>query len=114
MRPGALATLLLFLSSPLFAQNDSSTTPAGPAAASSDLVRLGGQVLLAGKTYEYDRVLADEIGPRLTGSANYNKAVDWAAGEFERIGLSNVHREGWEIAASWEPEIWATGRILVP
>jgi len=70
--------------------------------------------MLAGKAYEYDRVLADEIGPRLTGSANYVKAADWAFSEFNRMGLSNVHRESWEIDSTWEPETWADGRILVP
>jgi len=78
------------------------------------LVSLGGQLMLAGKAYEYDRVLADEIGPRLTGSANYTKAGDWADSEFNRLGLSNVHRESWEIDATWEPEVWASARILAP
>ncbi len=71
-------------------------------------------MLLGGKAYEYDRVLADEIGPRLTGSDNYEKAVDWAVAEFQRMGLSNVHREGWQLDAAWEPETFATGRILAP
>jgi len=90
--------------------------PIGATDATSNLalVRLGGQLLLAGKAYEYDRVLADDIGPRLTGSPNYVKAVDWAIAEFTRMGLSNVHRESWEIAATWEPEMYATASILAP
>ena len=82
------------------------------AATNAALVRLGGQLMLAGKAYEYDRVLADDIGPRLTGSPNYGKAADWALSEFKRIGLSNAHQESWEISATWEPETWATARIL--
>ena len=97
----------------------SAGTPAAPApaldpAAQAALVRLGGQLMVAGKAYEYDRVLADDIGPRLTGSANYVKAADWATGEFTRLGLSNVHHESWEIGATWEPETWASARILKP
>jgi carboxypeptidase Q len=80
----------------------------------SDLVRLGGQMMLAGQAYEYDRHLADEIGPRLTGSANYVKAVEWAESEFKRVGLENVHGESWEIPATWEPETPATARIILP
>jgi len=84
------------------------------AATSADLVRLGGQLMFAGKAYEYDRVLADDIGPRLTGSPNYIKAADWVLSEFKRLGLQNAHQEGWEIGATWEPETWATARILSP
>src|ERR1700734_3071724 len=83
------------------------TTPADQAS----LVRLAGQLLVAGKAYEYDRQLADEIGPRLTGSPNYVKATDWAVAEFNRLGLANVHKEAWEIPAAWEPETVATGRM---
>jgi carboxypeptidase Q len=78
------------------------------------LVKLGGQLLVAGKAYEYDRQLADEIGPRLTGSANYVKATDWAAAEFSRLGLTNVHKEAWDIPAAWEPETVATARMIAP
>jgi carboxypeptidase Q len=80
----------------------------------SALVRLGSQLLLTGKAYDYDRHLADDIGPRLTGSANYVKAAAWAEAEFARLGLSNVHHESWEMPATWEPETLATARILKP
>lgn len=78
------------------------------------LVKLGGQLMVAGKAYEYDRQLADEIGPRLTGSANYVKATDWAIAEFTRLGLTHVHKESWEIPATWEPETLATASIVAP
>jgi hypothetical protein len=80
----------------------------------SALVRLGGQLMMAGKAYDYDRHLADDIGPRLTGSANSNEAAGWAESEFTRLGLANVHRESWEIPATWEPETLATARLLKP
>ena len=93
---------------------------AAPGAAKLDpateqaLVKLGGQLMVDGKAYDYDRHLADDIGPRLTGSDNYMKAAAWAADEFRRMGLSNVREEDWEITAAWEPEVWATGEILEP
>ncbi len=80
----------------------------------SSLIRLGGQMMLAGKAYEYDRELADEIGPRLTGSANYVRATEWATAEFTRLGLANVHKESWTIPATWEPETLATARMILP
>jgi carboxypeptidase Q len=85
-----------------------------PPADQSSLVRLAGQLLVAGKAYEYDRQLADEIGPRLTGSPNYVKATGWAVAEFTRLGLANVHQESWEIPAAWEPETVATARMILP
>jgi carboxypeptidase Q len=78
------------------------------------LVKLGGQWMIADQAYEYDRHLADDIGPRLTGSANYVKATDWGVAEFKRLGLANVHKESWEIPAAWEPETDAVARILTP
>jgi hypothetical protein len=100
---------------PVFAQ---SAPPAEskplPPETQSALVRLGGQLMMAGKAYDYDRHLADDIGPRLTGSANYNEAAAWAESEFTRLGLANVHRESWEIPATWEPETLATARLLKP
>ncbi len=78
------------------------------------LQQLAGNMLLSGQAYEYDRQLADGIGPRLTGSANYVKATDWAMAEFTKLGLKNVHRESWTIPATWEPETVGTGRILEP
>ena len=72
-----------------------------------------GDVLVSGKAYEYDEHLADEIGPRLTGSASFMKSAAWAESEFKALGLTNVHTEGWTIPATWEPES-ASGRILSP
>ncbi|MGA8041860.1 MAG: M20/M25/M40 family metallo-hydrolase, partial [Terracidiphilus sp.] len=79
-----------------------------------ELVRLGGQMMLAGKAYPYDEHLADDIGPRLTGSANYEKAVAWAEDEFKRLGLKNVHGEEWVIPATWEPEGPVTAKMIAP
>jgi len=80
-----------------------------------DAVRqLIGDTILNSQAYEYDQHLADSIGPRLTGSANYTRAADWTAQKFTALGLSNVHTEDWTIPATWEPEVPAVGRILKP
>ncbi len=72
-----------------------------------------GDILLNGQAYEYDRQLADTIGPRLTGSPIYMRAAGWAEQHLRDLGLSNVHTELWTIPATWEPES-ASGRILTP
>jgi carboxypeptidase Q len=102
---------------PLAAADGASPTPVAMtiAADTRTAVRqLIGDSLLNGQAYEYDRQLADSIGPRLTGSANFQKAVSWAVQKFQALGLSNVHTEEWTIPATWEPELPATGNIVTP
>ncbi len=78
------------------------------------LQQLTGNIVLSGQAYECDRQLADTIGPRLTGSANYMRAADWAQSKFREAGLINVHTEMWTIPNTWEPDVPATGHILTP
>ena len=73
-----------------------------------------GDVMVNGQAYEYDRQLADTIGPRLTGSDNYVHAVTWAQEQFKTLGLANVHTEPFTIPVAWEPDGPATGRIVSP
>ena len=76
--------------------------------------KLIGDILVNGKAYDYDRHLADHIGPRLTGSDNYVHAVSWALDQFKSLGLNNVHTEAFTMPALWEPETAATGNIVDP
>ncbi|HTD95342.1 MAG TPA: M20/M25/M40 family metallo-hydrolase [Edaphobacter sp.] len=78
------------------------------------ITQLVGDIMVNGKAYDYDRHLADNIGPRLTGSDNYVHAVSWAVDQFKSLGLKNVHTEPFTMPALWEPEVLATGHILEP
>jgi len=46
--------------------------------------------------------LCDVIGPRITGSANLEKANKWAAEKMKEYGLTNVKLEPWEIPVAWD------------
>ncbi len=46
--------------------------------------------------------LCDVIGPRITGSANLEKANKWAEAKMKEYGLTNVKLEPWEIPVAWE------------
>jgi carboxypeptidase Q len=48
-----------------------------------------------GDTFAWTRlsVLTDSIGHRLSGSAQLNRAIEWAVEEMKRDGLENVHTE---------------------
>jgi carboxypeptidase Q len=45
------------------------------------------------QAYEKLCYLCDRIGPRLSGSKNLERAVDWAAEQMRRDGLSNVRKQ---------------------
>ena len=51
------------------------------------------------KNLEY---LSDQIGGRLTGSANLEKANKWTAAKMKEYGLENVRLDPWEIPYGWE------------
>src|SRR5256714_447554 len=89
----SLLALLLF-----FLPQSRAQTPPERAAAS----RLIGEVFANGQQLNYVSALSDRIGSRLTGTANARRAEEWAEGEMKRLGLVNVRREPYRMAASWE------------
>jgi carboxypeptidase Q len=111
----ACVTLLFFVPLLVFAQSSATGGPFSISPETRDAVRqLIGDSVLDGKAYEYDGHLADMIGPRLTGSANFMRAAEWVEQQFKALGLANIHTEQWTIPATWEPDVPATGRILTP
>ncbi len=62
------------------------------------------------KNLEY---LADEIGARLTGSPNLDKASHWTEQRFKDYGLENVHLESWSVPHTWTRGP-IQGRIVSP
>ena len=52
---------------------------------------------------EFGSALADDIGGRLTGSPNMQKANDWTRDELTRLGLVNAHLDDWgEFGMGWQ------------
>jgi carboxypeptidase Q len=111
MKPAVVAGSLLIAAGAPPASTAAMTVAPETRAAERQLL---GDSLLNGQAYEYDRQLADSIGPRLTGSANFQAAVSWAEQQFKALGLSEIHTEEWTIPAAWEPEIAAAGTIVSP
>jgi Zn-dependent M28 family amino/carboxypeptidase len=54
-----------------------------------------------------------QIGPRLTGSPQVDRASHWTEEQFRGLGLGNVHLESWSIANSWTRGP-ASGRVTSP
>ena len=57
--------------------------------------------------------LLDVIGPRLTGSAAMQRAIDWTQQKFREYGASDVHAESWDFGKGWTRGP-ATMRMLAP
>jgi carboxypeptidase Q len=54
----------------------------------TDLSQIGAAALSSNYGYEQLSYLTDSIGPRLTGSAQHQAAVDYVAGEMRKLGLT--------------------------
>src|SRR3954469_5474859 len=65
-----------------------------------------------GKSLVYLRALT-EAGPRLTGSASYQRAAEWSAQQFRAMGITQVALEPFTIERGWE-RVSARGRIVAP
>jgi len=78
-------------------------------------VRLSTIAKAANKTYAYPDIerLADQIGPRLTGSAAAHLAEQYVLERMREIGLSHVHAEAWSLARSWQRGP-ATASLVAP
>src|SRR5260370_41498558 len=54
------------------------------------------------KVMEHLQYLTDIYGPRLTGSAEFKEAADWALKRLQEYGLANGHLEKWgRFGRSW-------------
>jgi carboxypeptidase Q len=65
------------------------------------LVKIAGEGLVESHAFEYLTQLSDDIGARVTGSPESQKAVDWSLAKMHAIGLENVHAEKFQIWRGW-------------
>ena len=63
---------------------------------------LVGDIYAGGRALEYLEVLADELGPRLTGSAQYQRSVQWAAEQLRSMGIAQVRLEPVVLKHGWQ------------
>jgi carboxypeptidase Q len=66
----------------------------------------------SGQSLAYVRGLT-AAGPRLTGSAAYQRAAEWSADQFRAMGITQVALEPFTIEHGWE-RVSARARIVVP
>jgi carboxypeptidase Q len=65
--------------------------------------RIREEGLMHSHIMEYGSALADDIGPRLTGSPNMAKANAWTRDQLTAMGCVNAHLEDWgEFGMGWQ------------
>ena len=65
------------------------------------LVKIAGQGLVESHAFEYLTQLSDDVGARVTGSPQSQKAVEWSLSKMRGIGHENVHAEKFQIWRGW-------------
>jgi hypothetical protein len=73
--------------------NEDGTKPA--------LVKIAGEGMLDSHAYQYLTELSDDVGARVTGSPQAQKAIEWGLAKMKAIGLENVHAEKWQLWRGW-------------
>jgi carboxypeptidase Q len=73
--------------------NEDGTKPA--------LVKIAGEGMLDSHAFQYLTELSDDVGSRVTGSPQAQKAVEWGVAKMRAMGLENVHAEKWQLWRGW-------------
>jgi carboxypeptidase Q len=65
------------------------------------LTKIAGEGMMNSHAFEYLTELSDNVGARVTGTPEAQKAVDWGIAKMRGIGLENVHAEKWQLWRGW-------------
>lgn len=85
------------------ASADSRSVPKGPDEDGTKpaLVKIAGEGLFNSHAFQYLTELSDDVGSRVTGSPEAQKAIQWGQAKMRAIGLENVHAESWQLWKGW-------------
>ena len=77
------------------------------------LTSIAGRGMMDSPAYGYLQELSDDIGARVTGSAQAARAVEWGLAKMKSLGLENVHAETWTMWRGWT-RISARAELFAP
>jgi hypothetical protein len=77
------------------------------------LIKIAGEGMMNSHAFQYLTELSDNVGARLTGTPEAQKAIDWGMAKMRGIGLENVHAEKWQLWRGWKRGI-ADAELLSP
>jgi carboxypeptidase Q len=66
------------------------------------LTKIAGEGMMNSHAFEYLTELSDNVGARVTGTSEAQKAIDWGIAKMRAIGLENVHAEKWQLWRGWK------------
>src|ERR1700737_5014726 len=66
------------------------------------LTKIAGEGMMNSHAFQYLTELSDNVGARVTGSPEAQKAIDWGIAKMRTIGLENVHAEKWHLWRGWK------------
>lgn len=66
------------------------------------LTKIAGEGMMNSHAFEYLTELSDNVGARVTGTPEAQKAIDWGVAKMRAIGLENVHAEKWQLWRGWK------------
>jgi carboxypeptidase Q len=102
---------------PLLAATDAHTSPSTSSAPDEGTLKALAAVAGAGTMethpYGYLEELSDDIGARVTGTPDAERAIAWGVDKMKAIGLENVHTEPWQITRGWT-RVSADAEIISP
>jgi len=103
----ATAVAIVFTCAPVLpalpqaAAQKQSTASALDSATLQSLAAVAGQAMMQPTAYTYLEQLSDDIGARVTGSPEGQRAIDWGVATMKSIGLENVHAESYQVFRGW-------------
>jgi carboxypeptidase Q len=66
------------------------------------LVKIAGEGMMNSHAFQYLTELSDNVGARVTGTPEAQRAIDWGIAKMRAIGLENVHAEKWQLWRGWK------------
>jgi carboxypeptidase Q len=77
------------------------------------LTKIAGEGMMNSHAFQYLTELSDNVGARVTGTPEAQKAIDWGIAKMRAMGLENVHAEKWQLWRGWKRGT-AEGELLAP
>src|SRR6202048_3031483 len=77
------------------------------------LTKIAGEGMMNSHAFQYLTELSDNVGARVTGTPEAQKAIDWGIAKMRAIGLENVRAEKWQLWRGWKRGT-ADGELLAP
>ncbi len=98
---GGIAAVALLAALGMGAENKAAAKGPDEDGTKPALVKIAGEGMLDSHAFQYLTELSDDVGPRVTGSAQAQKAVEWGLAKMRAMGLENVHAEKWQLWRGW-------------